>query len=107
MEESDAMLISSIKEHVAIPEEISTLRDIRTEHIYTIGCSVFEALKIDYSELRQISRAQKFRSMTRLTQTINHEMDTTFDLNDLMNPTLPFLRKLLLAFISKLGAAEG
>lgn len=24
-----------------------------------------------------------------------------------MNPTLPFLRKLLLAFVSKLGAAEG
>jgi hypothetical protein len=32
-------------------------------------------------------------------------MDTAFDLNDIMNPTLPFIRKLLLAFISKLGAA--
>lgn len=32
-------------------------------------------------------------------------MDTNFDLNDIMNPTLSFLRKLLLAFISKLGAA--
>jgi hypothetical protein len=43
--------------------------------------------------------------MTKLTQTINQEMDTAFDLNDIMNPTLPFIRKLLLAFISKLGAA--
>jgi hypothetical protein len=32
-------------------------------------------------------------------------MDTNFDLNDIMSPTLPFIRKLLLAFIGKLGAA--
>ena len=34
-------------------------------------------------------------------------MDTNFDLNDIMSPTLPFVRKLLLAFIGKLGAAQG
>lgn len=45
--------------------------------------------------------------MTKLTQIINHEFDSNFDLNDIMNPTLSFLRKLLLAFVSKLGAAEG
>jgi hypothetical protein len=32
-------------------------------------------------------------------------MDTNFDLNDIMNPgaNLPFLRKLLLSFVSKLS----
>lgn len=43
--------------------------------------------------------------MTKLTQIINKEMDTSFDLNDIMNPNLPFLRKLLLGFVAKLGAA--
>lgn len=101
------MLIASIKQHIKISDDISTLKDIRTENIYQIACCVFDLLKIDYEELKQINKAQRFRSMTKLTQTINSEMDTTFDLNDIMNPTLPFLRKLLLAFISKLGAAEG
>ena len=45
--------------------------------------------------------------MTKLTQTLNKELDSNFELNDIMNPTLSFLRKLLLTFISRLGAAEG
>lgn len=45
--------------------------------------------------------------MTKLTQIINQEMDTNFDLNDIMNPSLAFLRRLLLAFVGKLGSAEG
>lgn len=57
--------------------------------------------------MKQIAKAQRFRSMTKLTQIINQEMDTNFDLNDIMNPSLAFLRKLLLAFVGKLGSAEG
>jgi hypothetical protein len=34
-------------------------------------------------------------------------MDTAFELSDVMNPTLPIIRKILLAFISKLGVMEG
>lgn len=41
MEESDAMLITSIKDLITIPEDIATLRDIRTEHIFDIGCNAF------------------------------------------------------------------
>jgi hypothetical protein len=36
-----------------------------------MACNVFETLKVDYSDLKQISKAQRFRSMTKLTQTIN------------------------------------
>lgn len=41
MEESDAMLITSIKEYIKISDDISTLKDIRTENIYQIACGVF------------------------------------------------------------------
>lgn len=86
---------------------MTTIGGIESDNIYQISCAVFEVLKVDYSELKQISQFQKFRLRTKLTQTINQNLDTSFDLNDIINPTLPFLRKLLLAFISRLGAAEG
>jgi hypothetical protein len=62
---------------------------------------------VDWSELKSLSKAQRFRSLTKLTQAINSEMDTSFELSDIMNPTVPIVRKILLAYISKLGAAEG
>lgn len=101
------MLISSIRDFIDLPPSIQTIRDIKTDEIYHLACLIMEALKIDYSELKKINRTQRFRSMTKLTQTINKELDTDIEMNDIMNPTLPFLRKLLLTFISRLGVAEG
>lgn len=71
MEEADAMMITSLKEYINLPDQITALKDIKTEHIYLITCAIFELLKIDYTELKQISKAQRFRSMTKLTQSIN------------------------------------
>ena len=65
------MLLASLKDYVKIPEDISTLRDIRTDEIYTISILIFETLRLDLSEIKSISRSQRFRSMTKLTQILN------------------------------------
>ena len=101
------MLLAGLRDYIPLSQDISTLRDIRTDQIYHLSCQIFDAIKIDYSELKAISKAQRFRSMTKLTQTLNKELDAEFELNDIMNPTLPFIRKLLLAFIGRFGAVEG
>ena len=65
------MLLASLKDYVKIPEDIATLRDIRTDEIYTISILIFETLRLDLSEIKSISRSQRFRSMTKLTQILN------------------------------------
>ena len=78
MEESDNMLLAGLRDYIPLSQDISTLRDIRTDQIYHLSCQIFDAIKIDYSELKAISKAQRFRSMTKLTQTLNKELDAEF-----------------------------
>ena len=78
MEESDNMLLAGLKDFIPIPEDIATIRDIRTDEIYTISMLIFQALRLDLTEIKSISRSQRFRSMTKLTQTLNKEMDSQF-----------------------------
>ena len=41
MEESDNMLIAGLKDFINIPEDIASLRDIRTDEIYALSCLIF------------------------------------------------------------------
>lgn len=63
-------------------------------------------LGIDTKELKQISGTQKFRAMSKLVQSLNKELDTKYELNDIMNPTVSFVRRLVLTLINKLGSTE-
>jgi hypothetical protein len=47
MEESDNMLISTLKEHIDIPNHIIALSDIRAEELLVISIKILEYLKAD------------------------------------------------------------
>jgi len=47
MEESDNLLITTIKEFIAIPGNVNNLKDIRTEEIFAISIKVLDHLNID------------------------------------------------------------
>lgn len=105
MEESDNMLITTLKEFINLPEHIASLKDIRAEEIFTVSLNLLEHLKVDVSEVKSLSgKAQRFRSMAKLNQNLYQELQTQFELNELMNPSIPFLRKFLLTIINKLGS---
>lgn len=44
--------------------------------------------------------------MTKLTQSLNQELDSKIELNDVMNPTVAIVRKLILGLLNKLGSTE-
>ena len=52
------------------------------------------------------ARQQKFRSMAKLNQTLQTVLDASFELNELMNPSVPFLRKFILNVINKFGQGD-
>ena len=52
------------------------------------------------------ARQQKFRSMAKLNQTLQTVLDANYELNELMNPTVPFLRKFILKVINKFGQGD-
>jgi hypothetical protein len=54
------------------------LKDFQTEDIYSVTISAFEQIKINIDELKAISKAQRFRSMTKLTQIVNKELEGDF-----------------------------
>lgn len=69
MEESDSMLISTLKEHIEIPSSIAVLTDIRAEEMLSISLKILEYLRCDTSEIKNFSaKQQKFRSMAKLNQ---------------------------------------
>lgn len=108
MEESDSMLVSSLRDFFPLPEHLTTLKDIRAEEIFLISLRLLEHLKVDTSEVKSLSgKAQRFRSMAKLNQSLFQELQTQFELNELMNPSVPFLRKFLLLIINKLGTTDG
>jgi hypothetical protein len=73
------MLISSLKEFISIPEHIQTLRDIRAEEVFTISIKLLDFLKVDTGEVKVLSsKAQKFRSMAKLNQSLLKELETQF-----------------------------
>lgn len=45
--------------------------------------------------------------MAKLNQSLQTVLETQFELNELMNPSIPFLRKFILTLINKLGSIEG
>lgn len=47
MEESDNMLITTLKEHIDVPNHINTLSDIRAEEMLSISIKILEYLKAD------------------------------------------------------------
>lgn len=108
MEESDGMLITALRDYFPLPEHIQALKDIRAEEVFLVSLRLLEFLKVDTSEVKALSgKAQRFRSMAKLNQNLFQELQTQFELNELMTPSVPFLRKFLLLVINKLGSAEG
>lgn len=102
------MLISALRDYFPIPEHITTLKDIRAEEVFIISLRLLEHLKVDTNEVKSLSgKAQRFRSMAKLNQSLLQQLQTQFELNELMNPSVPFLRKFLLIIINKLGSTDG
>ena len=52
------------------------------------------------------ARQQKFRSMAKMNQSLQSVLDSNFELNELMNPTVPFLRKFILNVINKFSQTD-
>lgn len=79
MEESDNMLVSSLREFVAVSEHVVGLKDIRAEEVFAISLGVLEYLRVDVNEVRALSgKAQRFRSMAKLNQSLHQELQAQF-----------------------------
>ena len=84
------------------------MKDIKTEEIFSLSLKVLEYLMYDTVEIKSLlGKQQKFRSMAKLNQSLQTVLETQFELNELMNPSIPFLRKFILTLINKLGSIEG
>jgi hypothetical protein len=101
------MLITALRDYFAVPEHIQALKDIKAEEIFLVSLKLLEYLKVDTNEVKSLSgKAQRFRSMAKLNQSLFQQLQTQFELNELMNPSIPFLRKFLLIVINKLGSVD-
>lgn len=69
MEESDNMLITTLKEHIDVPKNMDSLSDIKAEDMLTISLKILEYFKADTTEIKNLSaKQQRFRSMAKLNQ---------------------------------------
>jgi hypothetical protein len=82
MEESDNMLITTLREYIALPEHIVSLKDVKGEEIFTLSLAILEYLKVDVNEVKVLSgKAQRFRAMAKLSQNLYQQLQTQFELN--------------------------
>lgn len=73
------MLVSALRDYFPLPEHITTLKDIRAEEVFLISLGLLEQLKVDISEVKSLSsKAQRFRSMAKLNQSLLQELQMQF-----------------------------
>jgi hypothetical protein len=76
------MLVTTLRDYFPLPEHITSLKDIRAEEIFLISLKLLEHLKVDTAEVKSLSgKAQRFRSMAKLNQSLFTELQTQFELN--------------------------
>jgi hypothetical protein len=79
MEESDSMLVTTIRDYIQLPQHINTLNDIKAEELYRLALQILEHLQVDTAEIKNMAaKQQKFRSMAKLNQTLQSTLETQF-----------------------------
>ena len=75
MEESDGMLITTLREHIAMPRHVESFKDISAEEVSLIGVSLLQHPKVDVGEVRALSgKSQRFRAMAKLNQLLHQQL---------------------------------
>ena len=90
-----------------MPRHVESFKDIKAEEISMIALGMLEYLKVGVEEVKALSgKAQRFRAMAKLNQLLHQHLEVQFELNELMNPSPPFLRRFLLTLINKLSSGD-
>lgn len=73
------MLITALRDYFPLPEHVQALKDIRAEEVFLVSLKLLEFLRVDTSEVQALSgKAQRFRSMAKLNQSLFQELQTQF-----------------------------